>query len=373
MGSRVCAFTDTYLPTVNGVTYTVKTWREAWNADGGRMDVVYPDAEAHEPASGEHPVPSVRFPFYDGYRLGVPTLPQSLNGVDVVHAHTPFSLGLAALRLVRQTGRPLVTSFHTPADEYTPYLAGVGPVASGLSAVSRRYERWFFEHADAVIAPSQTAATDLRSDIGVTSEIRIVSNGVDLDFFCPVDGDEFRRAHDLPMGPLIGYTGRHGYEKRLADLLQAVSRGDDDWTVVFGGGGPATADLEALAADLGVDARFLGFLDRSDLPAFYSAIDVFAFPSPVETQGLVALEAMACATPVVGVAAGALRETLEDGVTGLHYPEGDLKAFADRLRRALEDRDDLAEACLDRRASLGIERSMDQLEAVYAEVLDGNR
>ena len=55
---RVAAFTDTYLPTVNGVTYTVETWRDRWEARGGRMDVVYPDGD-HGPAPHEHPVGSL--------------------------------------------------------------------------------------------------------------------------------------------------------------------------------------------------------------------------------------------------------------------------------------------------------------------------
>lgn len=368
MDWRVCAFTDTYLPTVNGVTYTVKSWRDAWRGAGGRMDVVYPAAEGHDPGPGEHPVPSVPFPFYDGYRLGAPLLPRSLDGVDIVHAHTPFTLGVAAWQLARQTGRPFVISYHTPMEEYTPYLAGVEPVARALSAVSRSYQRWFFDHADVVIAPTETASADLRRRAGFSGEVEIVSNGVDLETFAPRGTDTFRRRQDLPEGPIIGYTGRHGYEKRLTNLIEAAAYGSDDWTVVFGGRGPATGALVELAEEHDVDARFLGFLDREELPSFYAALDVFAFPSPVETQGLVALEAMACGTPVVGVDAGALSETIEHGETGLLYPRGDLQGFADALERALATNDHLSATCLERRDRLGLGHSMDQLEGVYSTV-----
>jgi len=78
---------------------------------------------------------------------------------------------------------------------------------------------------------------------------------------------------------------------------------------------------------------------------------VFAFPSPVETEGLVAMEANACGTPVVGVDSGALSDTIVDGKTGFTYPEGDIDAFRGDIERALAEYDDLRETCLDHRDS----------------------
>ncbi|PSP70337.1 glycosyl transferase family 1, partial [Halobacteriales archaeon QH_9_66_26] len=81
MPPDVAAFTDTYLPTVNGATYTIRTWRERWLDRGGRMDVVYPGS-SHDPAVGEHPVGSLPFPFYEGFRLGAPTVPDAVRDAD---------------------------------------------------------------------------------------------------------------------------------------------------------------------------------------------------------------------------------------------------------------------------------------------------
>jgi len=144
MGLRVVAFTDTYLPTVNGVTYTVQSWRDGWNgaadrtaADGGGavapasetdaaaesvpataatargwMDVVYP-ASDHEPRPGEFPVGSAGFPFYEGFRVALPRVPSGLPAEpDVVHAHTPFSLGIGAKRLARAADVGHLVFFH---------------------------------------------------------------------------------------------------------------------------------------------------------------------------------------------------------------------------------------------------------------------
>lgn len=363
----VAAFTDTYLPTVNGVTYTISDWRGRWRDRGGRMDIVYPRVAGHPPGDGEVPVQSLPFPFYEGFRYGLPAIPDAVRDVDVVHAHTPFPVGFGGLRLARSEDIPLVASYHTPTGEYTDYLMPGHRLAAGIRRLSETWERWFFDRADVVVVPSGPTREYLTDYLGVSSPVHVVPNGVDTDRFEPVDPSGFVERYGLDTGrPLVGYTGRHGHEKRLHELIDAAS--DIDVTVVFGGDGPARADLERRAERVGVDARFLGFLPREELPAFYSALDVFAFPSPVETQGIVALEAMACGTPVVGVESGALRETIEDDVTGYHFDRGDLGGFRDGIAEALTEKQRLRDACLSRRESFGIERTVDRLAELYAAV-----
>lgn len=371
MNAQVCAFTDTYLPTVNGVTYTIKSWHDGWCSNGGAMDVVYPSSNGFEPTEDEHPVRSVSFPFYDGYRLGLPVIPDEVEDGDIVHAHTPFSLGLAALRQARRTDAPLIASYHTPTGEYTTYLAPFDPLARSLSRVSLRYERWFLNRADVVTAPTETTANYLTETVGIDHDVHVVSNGVDLSMFAPTDPGEFIEHHDLPERPRIGYTGRHGYEKNLEEMLHAVANGPKEWSLVIAGEGPATDDLIDLAGDLDIDVTFLGFLDREELPSFYASLDVFAFPSPIETQGLVALEAIACGTPVVAVNGGALVETIEDGITGYHYDLGDIDSFTASIERTLDERDTLSEQCLSHREEISLEQSIESLQLAYEAALNG--
>ncbi|MEF8806739.1 glycosyltransferase [Natronomonas sp.] len=359
----VAVFTDTYLPTVNGVTYTVNTWRDRWRARGGRMPIVYPTDEDYAPADGEFSVPSVPFPFYEGFRFGVPSIPDELPAPDVVHAHTPFMLGLAGRRLAGKHDVPLVVSYHTPAHEYADYISDA--FAGVIRRVADRYEGWYFGEADAVVVPSKTAARTVETG---STPTYVISNGVDIERFRPADDDAiaaFRDRHDLPSGPVVGYTGRHGYEKRLDDLLAATD--GLDITVAIGGDGPAREDLEAQAADRD-NVYFLGFLDREELSTFYSMLDAFAFPSPVETQGLVALEAIACGTPVVAVDSGALSETVDDGATGYHFPVGDTDGFRSAIERTLSEVGALSETCLQQRDGLSVEHSIDRLAEVYDEV-----
>lgn len=365
----VAAFTDTYQPTVNGVTYTVSTWRDRWVERGGRMDIVYP-AAGHDPDDGEYPVWSKSFPFYEGYHVAVPRVPKVVRDVDLVHTHTPFGLGVAGLRLARKEDIPLVANYHTPTGEYAEYISPRG-MAGIVRGSASRWERWFLDRADIIVTPSQQTANYVRDTLGVGNGVAVIPNGVDIRKFRPTHPGAFLRRHDLPDDrPLVGYTGRQGYEKRLSDLIEACE--GMDVTLVFGGDGPAHDDLEKIAEERGVDARFLGFLDRDELAEFYCALDVFAFPSPVETQGLVALESMACGTPVVAANAGALRDTIEEGVTGYHYEPENVDEFRETLERGLADSSDLSTACLEKRDEFSVERAIDELSDLYEELLESS-
>ncbi|MGQ4555722.1 glycosyltransferase [Halobellus sp. GM3] len=367
----VAAFTDTYLPTVNGVTYTIQTWRDRWRERGGTMRVVYPASGEYDPEEGEYPLRSLPFPMYDGFRLGTPHIPAAVKDVDVVHAHTPFAVGLGGVRLARRKDLPLVMSYHTPTAEYADYLTSRPRVERGIERLAERYEKWFLSRADAVVCPSEDARDHVAERIDPQTAAVVVSNGVDVEFFAPTDPTPFRERHGLPEGPLVGYTGRHGYEKNLSEFLRAAD--GLDATVVLGGDGPARDRLESLAADLDVDARFLGFLPREELPAFYSALDAFVFPSPVETQGLVALEANACGTPVVAVDAGALSNTVREGLTGYHYAHGDVDGCRDAIERVLDEQSALSASCLKRREELSVDRAVDELSSLYERVVADRR
>lgn len=361
----VAVFTDTYLPTVNGVSYTVRTWRDRWRRRGGRMPIVYPGGD-RSPDADEHPVSSAPFPFYEGFRIAEPEVPSAVRNAapDVVHTHTPFTLGLAGRHLASGLEVPLVASYHTPASEYAEYVSDT--FADPIRRAADSYERWYFRSADAVVAPSETAAEAV--DVTETP-VYVVSNGVDIDRFRPVDEATvaaFRDRHALPEGPLVGYTGRHGHEKRLGDILDATV--GLDVGVVIAGDGPARAELRRRAAGR-ANVSVLSFLDREELATFYTALDAFLFPSPVETQGLVALESIACGTPVVAADSGALSETVTDGETGTHFPCGDIDAFRSAIRRVLADSDRLPTRHRDRRRRLCVDRSIDDLEAVYESVI----
>lgn len=370
MSMRVAAFTDTYFPSINGVTYTIHSWRNEWQRRGGEMSVVYPRKDGYEPDDSEFPVRSLPFPFYDDFQLGLPQVPESVSDPDVIHIHGQFTVGLGGLRLARQADAPIVATYHMPGGQYADYLASTNAIARGIERITRSYENWFFEHADMVLTPSEATREHLKETIGVETPARVVANGINTKRFQPVDTSSFLERHDVETDkPVIGYTGRLGHEKRLWEIIDAAA--NLDVKVLFGGDGPARENLVKRAEQRGVDAQFLGFLEREELPAFYSTLDVFAFPSPIETQGLVALESYACGTPVVGVNEGGLEDTVDHGETGYHYESGNTEEFADRIEQVLEESKRLREVCLGRRDDLSVEAAIDDLTEVYRQVVDG--
>jgi 1,2-diacylglycerol 3-alpha-glucosyltransferase len=265
--------------------------------------------------------------------------------------------------LARRNDVRHIASYHTPTSEYAEYLLPTDIGVGTLEATCRHYEKWFFNRADVVLAPSEFTAEHV-SGLGVETPIEVVPNGIDTELFRPVDPSPFVDRYSLPRDrTLVGYTGRHGYEKRLDDAITAAA--DLDISLVFGGDGPARSDLQAAAEDRAVDAHFLGFLEREELPSFYSALDVFVFPSPVETQGLVALEANACGTPVVGADDGALATTIDEGETGYRFETGNVGALREALLQTLSETETLTESCLDSRSRIGLDQAVDRLESCY--------
>ncbi len=306
---------------------------------------------------------SVRWPWYEDQRLGF--LSRSAAGdliggfaPDIVHVHSPLTLGAAARSAARRRRVPVVytnhylpANVHPTADRADRAGAGRRPAAPGdpavgsttpatrVSAATRAtaaavggaagalfdvgfygYLTTFANRCDRVTAPTATALLLLR-DHGLRAPSQVVSNGVDLDVYSPGAADEsLRRRYALPAGrPLVLSVGRLSPEKRADVLVEALATQDvADTVLALAGSGPDEGRLRELAARRGVAerVRFLGFIPGTDLPGLYRLADVFAIASEAELQSLVTMEAMASGLPVVAVNAGALGELVHAGENG---------------------------------------------------------
>lgn len=367
MSFNVTFFTDTYHPTINGVTYTIDRWAKRWNRSFGSTQIVYPKHPEYTPSDHEFPVPSVGFPWYESYRIGAPLIPRGLHDPDIVHLHSLYTVGIGGGLLSKLTGTPLVATYHTPINEYSDYLISNDTVSKGFTTLLRLQERFALGLVDHVITPSEHTKDYLDDVIGTGTPVDVISNGVDTETFRPEGRNAFRDRYNLS-GTIIGYTGRQGFEKQLEKIIYAAEEMQYDVTVVFGGDGPAREQLEAIASEADVSVEFLGFLPRNQLPEFYSALDVFAFPSPIETEGIVAMESMSCGTPVVGINSGALTETIHHGDTGYLYEPHAITEFADYLDLAVEQYPTLREECLNLRAEFDIDASLRKVTEIYEQL-----
>jgi glycosyltransferase involved in cell wall biosynthesis len=387
---RVMIVTDQYEPMVGGVPTVTRDLAAGLSELGHAVAVVAPSPTRHggdpRPGPGAASVTaaglagadtspartspagavavdfrgSVPWPWYEGQRLGLLSRPRARElmagfAPDVVHVHSPLTLGAAARSAARRRQVPVVYTNHYlplnvwPAAARVP--AGPGPDQPGAGragTVQRARDAAFYacvtgfaNHCDHVTAPTATALRLLR-DHGLRAPSQAVSNGVDLERFSPGPRDAaLRSRHGLPPDrPVVLAVGRLSPEKRADVLIAAMARlaaaGDAAGGVpllVLAGAGPEAGRLRSLAGHYGVaeHVRFLGFVPDADLPGLYRLADVFAIASQAELQSLATMAAMASGLPVVAAEAGALGELVHAGENGFLARPGRPAEFADCL------------------------------------------
>ena len=229
-----------------------------------------------------------------------------LRSMEVVHVHHPFLSGQLALRYAKPYGVPIVFTNHTRYDLYAQhYLPAFIPDAVSLT-VLQTYLTGFCQRCDLVIAPSAGLAAVLRN-LGVTAEVKVIPNGVDLEPFRQPASSLTRAQLGLPEGEVVlMYLGRLGPEKNLAFLLRAfagVAAACPGVMLALVGDGPEADNLRDQAHNAGLAARvaFLGQVPHAEVPAYLRLADVFVTASQTEVHPFSLIEAMAAGLPALGI------------------------------------------------------------------------
>lgn len=336
---NILMFTNTYRPIVGGVSESVQRLKSRLQAEGHRVLVVAPKMKG-QPRHEPDVVRVAAMQRFNGSDFSLPVpIPGRLYEViedfdpDIIHSHHPFLLGDTAARAAETYGLPLIFTHHTLYEHYTHYVPGYSPRMQRFAvALPTEYTHL----CDAVIAPSESIR-DLMRHRGANDSVHVVPSGVDTRRFSQGDGTRLRAQLGIAREDyVIGHVGRLALEKNLPFLAEAVTRllcrQPDAHFLVVGDGGARDA-MQAVAIHAGVAERvhFTGKLYEQALIDAYHAMDVFAFASHSETQGMVLVEAMATGLPVVAVNASGVREVLLHGNNGLLLPNDDAETFADRL------------------------------------------
>ncbi len=251
---------------------------------------------------------------------------QDVGGADVVHSHTWYANMAGHLAALLHDLPHIVT-----AHSLEPLRPWKAEQLGGGYRISSWIESTAFSAANAVVAVSDGMRRDiLRSYPGLDEgKVHVVHNGIDLDRWRPVDKpDEVRALGVDPDRPSVVFVGRITRQKGLPYLLQAAARLPQDVQLVLCAGAPDTpeilAEVEAGVKELQQQRSGVVWIDRllsqPELAALLSAATTFVCPSVYEPLGIVNLEAMACAAPVVGTATGGIPEVVDDGVTGRLVP-----------------------------------------------------
>jgi D-inositol-3-phosphate glycosyltransferase len=246
--------------------------------------------------------------------------------------------------------------------------------------------------ADALVAATPAEEEQLVRLYGADqAHIRVISPGVDTDRFHPIPAAQARERIGLcPDRRIILFVGRIEPLKGIDNLLQAIAQIidrrpalRDRLCVPIIGGDPdciREADemvrLQQMREELGIDdlVLFLGAKDQDTLQYYYSAAEAVVMPSDYESFGMVALEAMACGTPVIASDVGGLAFLVKQGRTGYRVPARDPAALAEKITRLLTDEG--LRRRIGQRAACWAEayawpRIADQIETLYGALVDG--
>lgn len=318
-------------------------------------DLGFGNRVAHITAGAEHPLPKAELA-----SLVLEFADQILDfarkkdiNYDLIHSHYWMS-GLAAEKLAEHWQVPIIQMFHT-LGKLKQRVAQNSEEAEGEYRING--ESRVISIADKIIASTSTEKAQLESLYGAEpGKIDIISPGVDLSRFYPIPPDEAKEYVGIPQDErMLLFVGRIEPLKGIRTLLRAIcylreNGGAEEnlCLAVIGGDledhdGKESEDMRLLNQlrkeyDLQDMVTFLGKQSQDSLPYYYSAAEMVIMPSHYESFGMVALEAMACGTPVIASLVGGLIHLVEDGVTGYHVPVDDPIALSERISGLLEDK-----------------------------------
>ena len=381
---NICMFTNTYLPHVGGVARSISNFTQDLRNAGHAVMIVaptFPGFEKHDTAedNGVFRVPAIQNFNGSDFSVRIPIpffVDQQIDafGPDIIHSHHPYLLGDAALRCARRRQLPLIFTHHTLYEEYTHYIAENPENMKRFAAfLATNYANL----CDAVVAPSRSIK-HLIIERGVRTPAYEIPTGVDISFFSGGNGAAFRKQHHIPLGSyVIGHVGRLAPEKNLDYLAQAVARAmqrraNTHFLVV--GEGPSQETILSIFEKSGLEGRltFTGSVSGQALADAYHAMNLFAFASQTETQGMVLTEAMAAGMPVIALDAPGVREVISHGLNGILLDSDSSEAkFADKLVWIGGEPKEIA-AWSDRARktaqAFSRERCVQKLAGLYAEV-----
>jgi glycosyltransferase involved in cell wall biosynthesis len=362
---------------------TARTWR------GGQNQVLLTvnglRAIGHRAALVAHPNGELRRRAAEGLEL-IPLAPRTEMDLsaawrlsrlmkrtrpDVVHAHDPHGVAMAALALSIGSG--------AAASRAMPPLVASRRVDFHLKGNS--LSRWKHRQVDCFIAASEAIRQMLLGD-GIPSERTItVHEGIDVDHVAATPAVNLHEALFLPHGaPIVGNVAAlvpHKGQRYLIDAAHLVVQHAPDTRFVILGEGELREHLEKQVHEHHLEKHVLlpGF--RTDVLGCIKAFDLFVMSSVTEGLGTSLLDAMAAARPIVATTAGGIPEIVEDGVNGLLVPPRDARALADAILRALRDADlrrrlgDAGFARVNERFT--VERMVAQTAAAYEQIVAQRR
>jgi len=380
---NVLMLTNVYTPLVGGITRSIQAVAGELRRREHEVLIIAPRFGEGTPSDeqGVVRIPAVPNVYRQRYAWPLP-IPGFVHGTirdfgpDVIHTHHPFLLGKAGQRESVLWNLPVVYTHHTRYREYMEKSQGHSQLTTELLwSLTISY----CDLCDVLIAPSRSIASMLE-EAGVRRDIEVIPTGVDFERFRRGDGAAVRRAEAIPEDAfVVGSVSRLEPEKNWEFLAPAAARyvkENPGAHFLAVGEGSSAERIRAAFRRQGVAERLHmpGTLEGERLVDAYHAMDVFAFASHTETQGMVVTEAMAAGLPVVALDASGVRDVMVDGENGRLLDDEDPESFLAALDwvRELDDgaRRRLAESARRTAADLSIGNCTGRILDVYRTAIE---
>jgi 1,2-diacylglycerol 3-alpha-glucosyltransferase len=379
---RIGLFTDTYAPQVNGVSISLQLVSEGLKKRGHQVTIFAPRFPGyHDEQPSVVRLPSLKYlndpPIYVAV-LGTPRSTWSLTRkhFDVLHAHSPLSVGLLAYLTASTKNLPLIYTYHTSITDYTHYLKFIGG-----TGIIRHGARWFSTAStnlgDQIVVPSPKFRR-LLLEQKVNKPIHTIPNGIDLSNFKAAKhpGSLRTRLGIKKEAPILLSLGRMDPEKHLDFLVDAFAllvRQYPDARLVFAGDGSARKGVEEKVSAMNLKdcVHFLGMVNRTEIPDVLHDATVFLSASITEVHPISVIEAIASGLPLVAVQDEAFEGMIENDQNGYLVPM-DVKVFSEKVSALIADPEKLerfGKKSAELSQKFSIEGQVETLENLYIEAI----
>lgn len=369
---NICLLNDSFPPVIDGVANVVMNYGKIIT-DELDSEVVVATPKYPKASYSGYPYKVIPYPSFDttdfvhGYRTGNPlSIKEIAQIVDfkpkIIHTHCPAASTIMARLLRRETGAPVIFTYHTKFDVDIARAVGEG----FLKKETIRTMVSNIEACDDVWVVSEGAGENLRS-LGYEGELRVMPNGVDFPKGRATDDmvKDTTSPYDIPDNiPVFLFVGRMMKYKGLPiiiDALKELSEDGIEYRMVFVGGGADAKEMQQKVKDYGISIDvydeegklnhtdsskgmsgkviFTGpQRDREKLRAWNTRADLFLFPSTYDTNGIVVREAAACGLGSVLIKGSCAAEGIKDGRNG-YLIEENCRSMAELLKKVNRDFD----------------------------------
>lgn len=340
---KIGFFTDSYLPSHDGVATSVETSAHELQRLGHEVSIIAPNQPHQKDRKNVHRIISIRTLQKPEIWVGLDVPQPELFKVaslefDIIHGHSGGPISLLGLQLAKLHDIPFIETYHTLWKYYVHYF----PLHLVNAWMLQKVSKLWGNDCDALIAPSYKIKTEL-INYGVNAPIYVLPSGIPLQKYSIKQAEYLHEKLRIPKDKKIILTvGRLEPEKSLDFVIKVFaefSQSRDNFVLCIVGEGREKQSLKELAQDLNVSDSiyFVGAIPFSDMPLVYKDSYLFVFGSQTETQGMVIVESLATGVPVIAVQDSAIADAVQNGLNGFLVRK-DVSTFADQLHTIVSNK-----------------------------------